>query len=92
MITSFFCSKKQKETETKQADRQEHKTQAEHPNPEFPPEKENNTSTSAFQSGGSPPFPPRSNRLFYLLAGSLFPGLRLICRKIVFDEATDVGV
>ena len=43
-------------------------------NPMHPPEKENNTSTIIFQSGGSPPFPPGSNCLFSSLVDSLSLG------------------
>ena len=39
-----------------------------------------------------PPFPPGSNCLSSSLASSLFSGLQLICRKTVFDEASEVGV
>ena len=39
-----------------------------------------------------PSFPTGSNCLFSSLAGSLFPGLRLICRKTIFDEADGVEV
>ena len=56
------------------------------------PRKRNNTSTSAFQSGVSPPFPPGSNRLFSLLAGSLSPDWRLMCRKTFFEEVDCVAI
>ena len=36
--------------------------------------------------------PPGSNYLFSSLAGSLFPVLRLFCRKAIFGEATGVAI
>ena len=58
--------------------------------PIVPPEKRN-TSTSAFQSGGSLTFSPEPNCLFYWLASFLSLGLQLICRKTTFDEANELS-
>ena len=67
MITLFFLhyttGRQAKAQQTSQASK-----------PRVPSEKEKNTSASAFQSGGFPPFPPRSNCLFSSLAGSLSLG------------------
>ena len=57
-----------------------------------PQKKKMLTSTAAFQSGGSSPFPPGSNCLFSLLAVFLSSGSRLAFRKMVFDAAVAVVI
>ena len=78
---------------TQQTDKKKRKAQATGTHaPRFPPEKEKTTITPAFQSDGSPPFPPRSNCLFFFLPFSLSSGLRLACRKSVFGAVGAVEV
>ena len=88
MITWFSCSEKAKTTQNRQADKRK-RNEPGIPAHSFP-EKENNTGTFAFQSGGSPLFPRGANYLFSSLATSLSLGLRAICRLTVFDEANDI--
>ena len=76
---------------TQQTNKLRQNKQAGHRSPEFPQKREKNTSTSAFQSGGSAPYPPGSNCLFSSLDGSLSSGLQLIFLQTIFDEANDVG-
>ena len=60
--------------------------------PRVSPEREKNTSTSAFQYGGSAPYPTGSNCLFSLLTASLYSGLRLVFLQTILDKAKNVGV
>ena len=89
----FLVSKKQNETDTKQADRQNQKKQAGHPSPCNPPEKRKEYQYIRFSKRWYSPFPPGSQCcLFSSLAASLSLGLRLIFSQTIFDEAKYVGV
>ena len=86
IITCFF---QEQHTTGRQAKAQEASQASK---PRIPPKKEKNTSTSAFQSGGSLPFPPGSNCLFSSLARSFSSGLRLIFLQTVFYKADGLEV